>query len=299
MTGEKEMKVSIVIPTYYRSKDLTELFDSLLRQSVKPFEVIVVDDTPTDAIKNVCEEYCGKFRELGIKLIYIRNQREPSLTIARNIGVNMAKGDIILFLDSDVILYPDYIEKCLEVFEVKKNALGAQGWYSAASRVRRRTLYLRNPLRKLFFLGYLAENSCKIFGYPYVLTEIVNCESMSGCNMAYKREVFEELELKFDENLKRYSYMEDMLFSHSLHKMRPNSLYITPYAKLIHKWSKEGRTERRNNLLSETQYMRSCRKYVLMKLFGIRGLFIFFMQTIGLILFGIIRKIQGKSSFSK
>lgn len=287
-----EANVSIVIPTYYRVKDLSELFNSILRQTVKPLEVIVVDDTPTDVIKNICEEYYGKFKAINIDLIYIKNWREPSLTIARNIGVSVAKGDIILFLGSDVILYPHYIEKILEVFEIKKEALGVQGWI--VLKIRRRTPYLWSPLRKIFFLSHLSKNSCKLSEYPYVLKGIIGCEALYGANMAYKREVFDNLGLKFDENLKRYSYMEDVLFSHSLYKMRPNSLYITPYARLIHKRSEEGRTERRDGLLLETRYMRSCRKYVLMKLFGVKGLFIFFRQTAGLLFFGILRKIIQK-----
>lgn len=287
------MNVSIVIPTYYRPKDLSELFNSLLKQTVKPFEIIVVDDTPTDAIKNVCEAYYSRFKEIGIELIYVKNWREqPSLTIARNIGVSVAKGDIILFLDSDVIICSDYIERILEVFEARREVLGVQGWINI--KVRRRDLYLWGPLRKIFFLSHLTKNKCKLSEYPYILTGIINCEALNGANMAYRREVFDKLGLKFDENMKRYSYMEDVLFSHSLYKIRPNSLYITPYARLIHKRSEEGRTERRGSLLLETQYMRSCRKYVLMKLFGVKGLIIFFRQTVGLIFFGVLRKIIQK-----
>lgn len=59
--------------------------------------------------------------------------------------------------------------------------------------------------------------------------------------MAFRREILRQF--KFDESLKGYSYMEDLLLSHSIHKKYPNSLYITPYAKCIHKVSREGRTE--------------------------------------------------------
>jgi glycosyltransferase involved in cell wall biosynthesis len=55
------MKASVIIPTYYRREDLAELFDSLLRQTVKPFEVIVVDDTPTDEIAVLCDIFKVQF----------------------------------------------------------------------------------------------------------------------------------------------------------------------------------------------------------------------------------------------
>jgi len=51
------MKVSIVVPTYERPNDLADLFDSLLKQTVKPLEVIVVDDTTSNVIKEVCAKY--------------------------------------------------------------------------------------------------------------------------------------------------------------------------------------------------------------------------------------------------
>jgi len=290
------VNVSIVIPTYYRIKDLSELFNSILKQTVKPLEVIVVDDTPTSAIEELCEAYRCAFKRCNIKLVYVKNYRGQSAAIARNVGASIARGEVILFLDSDVILHPTYIEKILEVFNIKKGALGAQGWILL--KVRQKDLYLWNPLHKFFSLLYLSKNSCKLFEYPYVLTRIINCEYLSGANMAYRREVFDKLGLKFDENLKGYSYMEDLLFSHTLYKMFPKSLYITPYAKLIHKWSKEGRTEKLSGLLLETQHMLSCKKYVLMKLFGVRGLIYFSRQYFGLLFFGILRRVAQKLKVS-
>lgn len=57
------MNVSVVIPTHYRSKDLSELFESLLRQTVKPIEVIVVDDTPSNVIEKVCEHINASLKD--------------------------------------------------------------------------------------------------------------------------------------------------------------------------------------------------------------------------------------------
>jgi len=287
------MKVSVVIPTYYRSEDLSELFDSLLKQTVKPLEVIVVDDTPSNIIEEVCAKYQGKFERFNIKLVYVRNYMERSAAIARNIGASIATGDIILFLDSDVVVYPDYAEKILEVFEKRSNALGAQGWKVPKNVKIEKTnsLFLlkhctSNFIKKVFMIQHFTKDSCKLFEYPIILTKIVDCEYLHGSNMAYKHEIFNHF--KFDENLKGYSYMEDLLLSHSVHKKYPNSLYITPYAKCIHKVSKEGRTV---TSLFESPYLRKCRKYVLTKLFGIKGLFIFFWQTAGLLLLSTMRKV--------
>ncbi len=235
------MKVSVVVPTYYRPKDLADLFDSILRQSVKPMEVIVVDDTPTNVIERICEEYHNMFKRNNIKLFYVRNYKQRSAAIARNIGVSIAKGEIILFLDSDIVLYPNYIEKILEVFSEVPNFLGVQGWKipkNVPQDSKGQLKYVAaNNLRKFFILSHFTINTCGFSKYPIILTKILNCKSLSGSNMAFKRAIFDEF--KFDENLLKYSYMEDFLFTYSIHKKYPNSLYITPYAKCIHKVSEE------------------------------------------------------------
>jgi len=257
------------------------LLDSILKQTVKPLEVIIVDDTPSDDIKTVYEAKKDSFKKSGIDLKYIRNPKERSLTIARNIGVSLARGEIVLFLDSDTVIMPDYIENILQVFRMFPNALGVQGHIlmdipkTMKDRLR---FALLNVIGKMFMLTRWSINSCKLFEYPMFLTNIINCQWLSGSNMAFRREVFNEF--KFDENLLKYAYMEDLLFTYSLYRRHPQSLYITPHAKIIHKKSEEGRLK----AFIEHPYMRSCRKYVLSKLFGIKGLLIFVLQTFGLII---------------
>lgn len=278
------MKVSVVIPTYYRPDDLSELFDSLLRQTAKPFEAIVVDDTPADVIKVVCKEYKVKFETINTELVYTRNPRERSAAVARNVGVEKAKGDIILFLDSDVILYLDFIEKILDVFKENAHAVGVQGWI--INRRKGKFYYFLQTFYKTFFLSHHTKNGCKFYESPTVLAKTINCEWLSGANMAVKRHVFSEF--RFDENLTGYSYMEDILFSHSIFKKYPDSLFITPYAKCIHKVSEKGRIE--SKALEE--HKRMCRKYVLTKLFGSKGLLIYHWQNIGLSIFGVLRALK-------
>jgi len=283
------MKVSVIIPTYFRAHDLVELLDSILKQTVKPFEVIVVDDTPNDSVKEVCDKFREVLRKLDIDLIYVRNPKGRSLTIARNVGAERARGDIIMFFDSDIILMPNYIEEILKVFKEKRNAIGVQGWIippwlvpsnkSSALKSKKYFMirYLLNQLiRGIFILGIYSKDKCKFGSYPVILTKVINCEALSGSNMAFRRGILTRF--KFDENLKVYAFMEDLLFTYSLFRKFPYGLYITPYAKCIHKQSREGKE------LNERwkAYLNWCRKYVLTKLFGRKGTIVYYWQNIGI-----------------
>ncbi len=93
--------------------------------------------------------------------------------------------------------------------------------------------------------------------------------------MALRREILGEF--RFDEALKKHSYMEDDLFSYSIYKKYPKGLYITPFAKCIHKASPAGRIENDETQRTKKQY----RRYVLIKMFGVRGNFLYFWQILG------------------
>jgi hypothetical protein len=139
-------------------------------------------------------------------------------------------------------------------------------------------------LDRVFFLDHSAKDSCNFSEYPAILTKVINCEHLSGANMTYKREVFSEF--KFDESLKKYCYMEDVLFSHSVFKKYPKRLYITPYAKCIHKSSEIGRIESKELERLKDQH----RKYALMKLFGLKGTLLYYWQSLGIRI-----KLKGKA----
>lgn len=233
------MQVSVVIPTYNRVKDLDKCLDSIIVQTTLPKEVIIVDDSDNDEIENLIAYRKNQFNENNILLRYISNERERSLTIARNIGVENATGDIIIFLDDDVIIDKDYIREILKVYKEYPNALGVQGYMPTTNFSK-----FRNTIKKILFYSHNETNKCRVLPstyttYPYLLNRIITCQWLSGSNQSYKKSVLENF--RYDENLKRYSYKEDVDLSYRIYKQYPDSLYITPYARLIHKVSQEKR----------------------------------------------------------
>lgn len=104
-----EPKLSIIIPVYNTEKYLQRCFDSVISQSYKDFEVIVVDDGSTDHSSQIIEEYTVKYGFISVF------QSNRGVGAARNKGVSFAKGDYITFIDSDDFIYPDYCSYLLEI----------------------------------------------------------------------------------------------------------------------------------------------------------------------------------------
>lgn len=248
------MKISIIIPTYNRDDELNNALNSVLIQTVLPLEIIIVDDSDDDRIFQLCQKKENNFLSCQIVLKYVRNHRQKSNAIARNIGIDYTQGDIVIFLDDDVTLEKDYLLKILEIYQKYPSAVGVQGYITNFKNYP----FWRNAINRLFFIGFFEKDSCRVFKstnntYPFPLTKIINCQWMSGANQSYKRNILKEF--KFDENLKLYAFKEDLDLSYRIFKTYPTGLFITPYAKLIHHHSQISRLS--FDLILKIQYVNS------------------------------------------
>ncbi|MDQ7773254.1 MAG: glycosyltransferase [Elusimicrobiales bacterium] len=235
------MTVSVIIVTYNRPHDLEVCLNSILWQSVLPMEVVIVDNGAEEPARSVLDKVAGKAGESGVGLKYLPNRRENSLAIGRNMGAGASKGDIVLYLDDDVVLAPDYIKEILRVYAGHPEAVGVQGYIT---NLRTKWSLLTDFFGWFFCLGYLSPDRCSVLPsagtvYPRPLTGVVNCEWLSGANQSYRRELLEAS--RYDENLKKWSQCEDIDFSYRAYKRYPKGLYITPAAALKHNISTAGR----------------------------------------------------------
>ena len=101
---ENNVLVSIIVPVYNVEKYLKDCLYSVLTQSYINIEVILIDDGSTDNSGAICNEY-----ELIDNRIKVIHQENKGLSCARNVGINMAKGEYIAFVDADDILNKNYI----------------------------------------------------------------------------------------------------------------------------------------------------------------------------------------------
>ena len=102
---------SIIIPTYNRAHLLSKTITSLLSQTYKNWECIIVDDVSTDDTKSLVEKYIKSDSRFQF---YIRENNPKGASHCRNIGLEKAQGDYIIFLDSDDMLLDFCIEKRLD-----------------------------------------------------------------------------------------------------------------------------------------------------------------------------------------
>jgi glycosyltransferase involved in cell wall biosynthesis len=99
------MKLSLIIPSYDRQAILCHTLKMAVSQDYSDYEVIVVDQT-----EEVSEELRGLLKELGARVQYIRLST-PNLAKARNVGISQSTGDVIVFIDDDVIIDKDYLSR--------------------------------------------------------------------------------------------------------------------------------------------------------------------------------------------
>ena len=180
--------VSIIIPTYNRAGLLKKSINSVLNQTFKNFEVIIVDDGSTDNTENVIKSFNNS------KIRYIKNKKNIGAATARNIGIKTAKGKFIAFQDSDDEWLPKKLKKQVEILTAHQNNNIV---YTGFWRIKdNRKTYI--PLNRV---------KCK---EGNIYKELLEGNFISTQTLLMKRECFEKAGM-FDENLPRFQDWELVL----------------------------------------------------------------------------------------
>ena len=93
-------KISIIVPVYQAEKYISKCIESIVNQTYKNLEIILIDDGSTDRSGEICDEYGKKDN----RIVVVHNKNK-GVSVARNCGLDIATGDYITFVDSD-----DYID---------------------------------------------------------------------------------------------------------------------------------------------------------------------------------------------
>lgn len=110
------VKVSVIVPVWNRANLIERCLDSIIHQSNLPDEIIIVDNNSTDATPSVLNRWIDKNKDSHTRIISV-TEKTPGACVARQRGLEEAKGDFVLFFDSDDAMHPDLIEKAVKRIE--------------------------------------------------------------------------------------------------------------------------------------------------------------------------------------
>ncbi len=255
------MTLSVIIATMNRPDDLEKALRSVFNQTRLPEELWIIDQSTDAKSKDLVAMLTKEFASTRARLHYV-TQEEKSLVKARNRGIDLAQGDIVSFLDDDIVLDGDYFEKIMRVFEkdtqvvaLSGNARVREAWFGWKWR-------LRQALHHLFLINhYDGRMTWSGFGHPIYEREIDRVhevEFLPGCNMNYRRDALKGE--RFDEFFVGYSYREDAEFSYRISKK--GRVRMLPDAKLWHNYSTSNRlTEAQLKTMKIKNYAYMFRKF--------------------------------------
>jgi len=101
--------VSIIVPTFNEEKDIGKTMKALVNLTYLNKEIIVIDDVSRDATVKTVKEFCKKYNYIGL----VQHNANKGVGAARNTGLNVARGEIVIILNADTLLPSDFIEKIL------------------------------------------------------------------------------------------------------------------------------------------------------------------------------------------
>lgn len=200
------IKFTIVIPIYNAAEHLSKCLDSVLSQSYKNIEIVCINDGSTDNSLQILEKYLEK--DNRIKII---SQKNSGVSAARNLGLENAKGDYILFVDSDDWLELDACKILLNTINNKNCDLVYFNYYAISSSIKREINITNRKITPNYFLTY------------------------GGlCNCCYKKDFINKNNIHFPTNIK---ISEDIVFktivilNNPLIEIIPKSLYNYFYTR--------------------------------------------------------------------
>ncbi len=175
--------ISVIVPVYNVEKYLDNCVQSILRQSYTNLEIILIDDGSTDKSSQLCDEYSQKDKR--IKVIHKKNGGQSD---ARNVGITVATGKYIAFVDSDDYIDEQFLEQLY--LAIKKNK-------SDISMCKYKKTYKLNEKNKKIY------NKCIIYSPEEALRELLLFQNADNYiwNKLYKKELFFKLSFKVGKKM--------------------------------------------------------------------------------------------------
>lgn len=185
--------ISVVIAVYNAENTIKKCIDSILQQTYKEFEIILVNDASIDSSLSMCDYYSANYDNI----IAISNERNLGVSATRNKGIDHSSGKYICFIDSDDYLEPEYLEKLYTYFKLY-NTVPICGFVCHD--------YLSK--RSLIRYSWSGGNELVSLGKAFQLSEELYLAAL--WNKLFDNEIIKQMNIRFDESI---SMGEDLQFT--------------------------------------------------------------------------------------
>ncbi len=189
--------LSVIVPVYNTEKYLKSCLESLVKQTYADLEILLIDDGSTDLSGTICDEFAKEYPQ-----IVVRHQENQGVVVARNKGLEQARGEYISFVDSDDWLDADFFEKAMSYAVDEKADIVAMGAVYEGIGVSRKVVdtvpegvYSREEIRRNIWNKMAYDQSAYRQGI-----------SASLWNKIIKTDILKEVASKIDTRIK---YCED------------------------------------------------------------------------------------------
>lgn len=186
------MKASIVIATYNRCNDVAECINSLLKMNVKPYEIIVVDSHSADGTERLRDIY-------SIKYVSIEHRNRQ---VARNLGISSSEGEIVAFLDDDVVVDEEWLRRLLQPYS--DSNVGGVGGRVIPYGEPKSHFHPRKPSE----IGKIRSDGIVLGNFDALTPAPMEVDTLQGCSMSFRRELLLKIN-GFDENFQGNCFRDD------------------------------------------------------------------------------------------
>lgn len=193
---EENIRLSFIVPVFNTEIYLEECIESILNQQVKKSEIILVDDGSTDRSPMICDQYALKY-----KSVHVVHKANGGISTARNVGLSVARGEYVCFVDSDDFFQTKFSNNFLDICE-KENIDIIRGWYGVYEDESGEYQYHPFP--------HVSYTNRVLSGYEFLEKSVKECANEVVPWLGFfKKEYLAKYNLHFPEKI---SYEEDQLF---------------------------------------------------------------------------------------
>lgn len=190
-------KISVIMPIYNSENCLSTAIESVLNQTYKNFELILIDDGSTDSSGKICDDFAANDNR-----IIVIHQNNGGICNARNAGLRIAKGEYISFCDNDDYMMPECLEKAL--LATNNSTIDVVRFYRA------HFLVQNERMRCVDFHGYSTNSKTVKIDNWSAYIELINTFSYGPWAGIYKSDLIKRNKILYDERA-RYG-LEDVDF---------------------------------------------------------------------------------------